>query len=257
MNEAPISHPYGFGHGLTVVIRLGRDSGGTGIGLSILKLDAGETQTIDSQRETAALLLTGTAVFGYASTQVRVARTSIFNENPSALHCSGGEAATIIAESPCEFAIIQTGTGATFPTSIFTADALAGVEDCCKGVLEDTAHRLVRTVFSHRTHPQAGFTLGEVVAFPGSWSGYPPHHHPQAEIQHYRFTRPQGYGHAELGSTVHKIGNNDTLVVDTGVVHAQVAAPGYGMYYLWAIRHLPEQPYLAPEFVQAHCWAFT
>ena len=255
MNEALLSHPFGFGHGLTYITRLGRDSGGIGIGFAILRLETGETQSIDNQRETAVLLLTGIAVFKYGDVAIQVSRNSIFNGNPSTLHCSGGEEATIIAESPCEFAIIQTGTGQTFPTRVFTADALAGVEDSFKGVLEDTAHRLVRTVFDFRTHPQAAFALGETVAFPGRWSSYPPHHHPQPELYHYRFTRPQGYGHAELGNAVYKVGNHDTLVIGGGLDHAQVAAPGYGMYYLWAIHHLPGQPYLAPEFAREHSWA--
>ena len=33
-----------------------------------------------------------------------------------------------------------------------------------------------------------------------------------------------------------------------------VAAPGYGMYYSWVIRHLPGQPYDVPEFTAEHAW---
>ena len=96
--------------------------------------------------------------------------------------------------------------------------------------------------------------LGEVVNLPGDWSSYPPHHHAQPEIYHYRFTAPQGYGHAELGDEVFKIRQYDTLKIPAGLDHAQCAAPGYGMYYSWVIRHLPGRPYTAPEFTAEHAW---
>jgi 5-deoxy-glucuronate isomerase len=92
------------------------------------------------------------------------------------------------------------------------------------------------------------------VTLPGGWSSYPPHHHRQPEIYHYRFTAPQGYGHAELGDQVFKVGNRDTLCIKPGLDHAQCAAPGYGMYYSWVIRHLPGDPYTVPEFTREHAW---
>ena len=96
--------------------------------------------------------------------------------------------------------------------------------------------------------------LGEVVTLPGGWSSYPPHHHPQPEIYHYRFTHPQGFGHAEHGDDVFKVRQYDTIRIQAGNDHAQVAAPGYGMYYAWVIRHLPGQPYDVPEFTAEHAW---
>ena len=36
--------------------------------------------------------------------------------------------------------------------------------------------------------------------------------------------------------------------------HAQVSAPGYGMYYLWLIRHLPGNPYTGFTFTPEHQW---
>ena len=59
--------------------------------------------------------------------------------------------------------------------------------------------------------------LGEVVTLPGGWSSYPPHHHPQPEIYHYRFTHPQGFGHAELGDDVFKVRHYDTIRILAGL----------------------------------------
>ena len=51
-----------------------------------------------------------------------------------------------------------------------------------------------------------------------------------------------------------KVRQNDTVKILDGLDHAQCAAPGYGMYYAWVIRHLPDNPYIVPEFTAEHRW---
>jgi 5-deoxy-glucuronate isomerase len=46
----------------------------------------------------------------------------------------------------------------------------------------------------------------------------------------------------------------DTTKIPGGLDHAQVSAPGYGMYYLWIVRHLPRRPYKGFTFTPAHTW---
>ncbi|HEX2100541.1 MAG TPA: 5-deoxy-glucuronate isomerase, partial [Candidatus Synoicihabitans sp.] len=46
----------------------------------------------------------------------------------------------------------------------------------------------------------------------------------------------------------------DTVMIPGGLDHAQVSAPGYGMYYLWIVRHLPRRPYRGFKFTPAHTW---
>jgi 5-deoxy-glucuronate isomerase len=53
---------------------------------------------------------------------------------------------------------------------------------------------------------------------------------------------------------VFKVGDRDTVCIKPGLDHAQCAAPGYGMYYSWVIRHLPGDPYTVPEFAKEHAW---
>jgi 5-deoxy-glucuronate isomerase len=122
------------------------------------------------------------------------------------------------------------------------------------GLVQDACLRNVRLVFDHENRGQSKLVVGEVVNYPGRWSSYPPHHHDQPEIYHYRFTLPQGYGHGEVGEDVFKIRNGDTLSIEGGHDHAQVSAPGYGMYYLWIVRHLENNPYLGFEFTEEHRW---
>jgi 5-deoxy-glucuronate isomerase len=121
-------------------------------------------------------------------------------------------------------------------------------------LVQDACLRNVRLIFDRAARPEANLVVGEVVNYPGRWSSYPPHHHDQPEIYHYRFTDPRGYGHAELGDTVLKVRTGDTVFIPPGLDHAQVSAPGYGMYYLWTIRHLPGNPYTGFTFNEDHRW---
>ena len=122
------------------------------------------------------------------------------------------------------------------------------------GLAQGACVRNVRQVFDRKLRPESNLVVGEVVNYPGRWSSYPPHHHAQPEIYHYRFTHPQGFGHAEHGDDVYKVRQFDTITIRAGNDHAQAAAPGYGMYYAWVIRHLPGQPYDVPEFTAEHAW---
>ena len=96
--------------------------------------------------------------------------------------------------------------------------------------------------------------LGEVIGFPGKWSSYPPHHHPQPEIYYYKTLPANGFAYAELGEDVLKVHNNDTVLIAPGLTHPHCTPPGYALWYLWAIRHLPGERYGTPTFVPQHLW---
>ena len=256
-------HHQGFSNGLTSITTIDETIDDTGIHFGILKLRAKEEWTVNDGLESAILLLQGKVTFHCRGKQYKAKRQSIFDENPYAIHFDAGESVKIIATTDCELALSQVSNEAHFEPKFFDPENLLLSEQRGKGLLDNTAYRIVRTLFDKRNRPDANLVLGEVITFPGRWSSYPPHHHPQPEIYHYRFTEPQGFGYAETGDHNHdnqgnpqvvKIQQYDTLKILYQLDHAQVAAPGYGMYYIWVIRHLQNSPYTVPEFTEEHAW---
>jgi 5-deoxy-D-glucuronate isomerase len=246
-----VHNPGGFKRGYTPIV--GIDSA-IGIGFGILKLKSGESKDLTSERETACLLMSGRLTFRYGGKVYAASRRSIFDEDPIAIHFARSVDMTVSANSACELAIFRVKNDKRFPAVVFDSRNMVSSERRGKGILEDTSYRIVRTIFDLTNRPESNMVLGEDINFQGRWSSYPPHHHPQPEIYHYRFTDPRGYGHAEMGDDVFKIRNYDTLKITGRRDHAQVAAPGYGMYYIWAIRHLGGHPYRVPDFTEDHRW---
>ena len=252
MSELVSAYRSGFPLGYTAVTHAAEDL--TGISFGILKLQAGASHQVTTQAETAFLLMSGVVRLSAGGREERFRRRSLFDEGPSCLHVSAGTGIVIAAEEDSELTTYETLNRRQFEPR-FYQPAHVPTEHRGKGQVGDTCYRFVRTIFDRsNADPNAELVLGEVITMPGRWSSYPPHHHPQPEIYHYRFTMPQGYGHAELGDRVFRVRNYDTIRIPAGLDHAQCAAPGYGMYYSWVIRHLPEKPYTVPEFTAEHRW---
>lgn len=217
-------------------------------------LAAGEELVLTAQSETAWLLMHGELRGRVGDAEFSLERQSLFDESASALHVAAGTELRFEAVTDCELTEYGCGNRKAFPPRVFGPDQVPN-EHRGKGQVAGRCLRFVRTIFDGSTSPEnAELVLGEVVTLPGGWSSYPPHHHRQPEIYHYRFTESQGFGHAELGDSVYKVRDRDTVCIPPGLDHAQCAAPGYGMYYSWVIRHLPDNPYTVPDFTEAHAW---
>lgn len=251
------SHRNGFPVGLTAVTRCDDVANESGLGLAVLKLTAGQAWTATLERETAWLLMDGSVRIRAASADATLQRASLFDESASCVHAATGTDVSIEALTDAELTVYDCANTAHFEARVFRPADVPD-EHRGRGQVRNRSLRLVRTIFDARNSPaQVMLVLGEVVTLPGGWSSYPPHHHPQPELYHYRFTAAQGYGHAELGESVVKVRANDTICILPGHDHAQCAAPGYGMYYSWVIRHLPGQPYSTPEFAAEHSWTMS
>jgi 5-deoxy-glucuronate isomerase len=108
-----------------------------------------------------------------------------------------------------------------------------------------------------RTYVATGpLIAGETLNPPGGWSSYPPHRHEHEETYLYRFSPAGGFGVAvnyedesmEAATVVHD-GSAQRIVRG---YHPVAAAPGYVMYYLWALAG--ESDELQPSFDPAHAW---
>jgi 5-deoxy-glucuronate isomerase len=254
MHHHVIGQKAPFPSGFTPITRIGEATRDTGISFGILRLAAGERFERRLDRETAVLLMDGSIRATVGAAAAEAARASLFDEAPTALHAPRGFDVSVVAATACELALLEVENDRSFGPRIFDRHSMVQNEHRGKGTLDDASYRIVRTIFDTRNRPEANLVLGEVITLPGRWSSYPPHHHPQPEIYHYRFAHPAGFGFSEVGEDVARTRHGDTLVIPPGADHAQVAAPGYPMYYLWAIRHLPGNPYVTPEFTQAHRW---
>jgi 5-deoxy-glucuronate isomerase len=248
MNFHLTDHRGGFAAGYTPV------ASHEGLTLGVLRLARGAVVEQDVAVETAWLLMQGDVHATVDGREAELRRRSLFDESASCVHAGAGARVRLRATQDCELTVYGAPNARAFASRVFTPEQVPN-EHRGKGQVANRSLRFVRTIFDRRNSPaEAELVLGEVVTLPGGWSSYPPHHHPQAEIYHYRFTKSQGYGHAELGDAVVKVRPYDTLLIPAGSDHAQCAAPGYGMYYSWVIRHLPDRPYTVPEFTPEHAW---
>jgi 5-deoxy-glucuronate isomerase len=226
----------------------------TGLEFGLLRQQAGEVHRETSPLETAWVLLRGAAAIEYAGARAEVRRPEVFDTPPTTLHVPRDTPVELRCLAPgTEWAVVRTVNERSFGPRLFPPSE-DKPEYRGAGLAQNAALRNVRLIFDRTLRPESNLVLGEVVNYPGRWSSYPPHHHDQPEIYHYRFTAPSGYGHAELGDDVVKVREGDTVIIPPGRDHAQVSAPGYGMYYLWMIRHLPGNPYTGFTFTADHQW---
>ena len=244
----------GFGAGQTVITT---SADASGVGMSVLKLEPGVAPSgvlMETNGETAWLLLSGELEVDIGDQLHTLVRRSVFDDSPAAVHVCAATTLKLTAKDSVELLQCETDNIVPFAPRVYPAASVKD-EHRGRGKVHDAAFRFVRTVFDGtNAPPEAELVLGEVVNFPGRWSSYPPHHHPQPELYHYRFSDLRGYGHAELGDDVLKVRHGDTLRILNGVDHPQCAAPGYAMYYAWVIRHLQGARYVGPEFNPEHTW---
>jgi len=253
-DELITQHRDGFSPGFTAIT--GEDDAGVGqgvdFGIHVLSLDEAFEEI--GTKESAWVLMQGRAHVACAGREFAVERSSLFDEAPTVLHVPPGTPLRIVARSErLEWAVTRASNTATFTPRVFWPRDIEP-EHRGLGLAHGTCVRNVRLVFDRTARPQSNLVVGEVINYPGRWSSYPPHHHAQPEIYHYRFSAPQGYGHGEVGDRVYKVRAFDTLRIAAQHDHAQVAAPGYAMYYLWIVRHLENNAYAGFEYSPEHVW---
>lgn len=223
-----------------------------------LSLRAGQTWTSPAGDERAFLLAGGEILFSWkggehAPGSAPARRASLFDEEPTVLSVPAASEVVVSAFTDAELYVVATSNAVDFEPHLYLPEECYA-EERGRGAMRGASTRIVRTVFDDTNAKRSNLVIGEVIGAPGRWSSYPPHHHPQPEIYHYRFLPTQGFGFAAIGGKPFLLGERDTILIRDTQDHPQVTAPGYAMWYLWFIRHLDGNRYAVQTFDPAHLW---
>ena len=211
--------------------------------VGLLVLEPGDVYEIDeAAKETALDLLIGDVTFKYGDVEAEASRPDTFRCAAWCLHVSKGTKVTVTAKTHSELYVQMTENDAGFEARLYSPDDIMVQHAGANGELMGCMRREIQTFFDYESAPYSNMVLGEVHNFPGKWSSYPPHHHPQPEVYFYRFDHPQGFGAGFANGQIYQTGQNGCLVINHSF-HSQAAAPGYAMCYMWGIRHLPGDPW--------------
>ena len=219
------------------------DDLGTQMDVGLLFLEDGDSYAIfEPEKETALLLFSGKVTMTYGKEAALCEREDCFREEAYCLLAPRKTAIALVAHGHAEVYVQQTINSRDYEPVLYTPETVQVQHAGANGELMGCMRREIKTFFDYENAPFSNMVLGEVLNFPGKWSSYPPHHHPQPEVYFYRFDHPCGFGAGFANGEIYRTGQNGLAVINHGF-HSQVAAPGYAMGYAWGIRHLDGNPW--------------
>lgn len=211
--------------------------------VGIVQLAAGDSYTFDyADKEFAVILVEGKVTFEWNGQKEEADRPNSFDYKGWCLHMPKGSKCTVTAAADSELYVQATPNDNMFDAKMYAPEEVIVQRLGADGEVAGKMRRNVCTYFEYANAPYSNMVLGEVINIPGLWSSYPPHAHPQPEVYYYRFDKPQGFGAGFTNGEVYKTGDRGLLLI-TKESHPQVTAPGYAMFYVWGIRHLPGDPW--------------
>ena len=241
--------------GYNAYIDASQDDLGTQMDVGLLVLEPGDVWTCrEAEKETALLLFSGHATYAWNGTTVDAVRPDCFRYEAYCLLAPRGTEITLTAREHSEIYVQKTVNSTDYEAVMYTPETVHVQHAGANGELLGCMRREIKTFFDHDNAPFSNMVLGEVLNFPGKWSSYPPHHHPQPEVYFFRFDHPQGFGAGFANGEIYQTGHNGLAVINHGF-HSQTAAPGYAMCYAWGIRHLDGDPWLKTRIDdEEHKW---
>jgi 5-deoxy-glucuronate isomerase len=232
---------------------------GTNLTVDLVTLAAGETTTVRGPATDEAVVVLLEGAVEWLGRQA--SRSSVFAERASAVYVPPGGAVDVAATTAAELAITTTVNGAltangAAPLAVAPADVVVhdrGTADWRREV-HDVAVDAV---------PAQRLLVGETFNEPGGWSSFPPHKHDGRdgepaleEVYCYRFDRPEGFGFQGIydreGNERAELVRHGSVVGFASGFHPVCAAPGYRLYYLWALAGPVRR--LAMYEDPAHTW---
>ncbi len=216
---------------------------GDALQLDLPVLERGDRVTIAAPDgvEAAIVLLAGD--IDLAGRRAR--RDDVFGGRATAVYLPPGASIDVSAHTRTELALAAT-VGGELPSPAGRAPVTVTPDDV-------VVHRRGRPGWQRAVHdviadavPAQRLLVGETFNAAGQWSSFPPHKHDGAdgepaleEVYYYRFDRPDGFGFQGL---YEGHGDERAVFLRHGAVvgiprgyHPVCAAPGYRLYYLWAL----------------------
>jgi len=247
----------------TAIEPRGRAYRGDAVQLDLPVLAAGETATITVPDgiEAAVVLVAGDVELAGR----RAHRTDVFAEPATAVYLPPGTTIDAAAHAATELALAATVGGELHAPPDAAPAPIAPAEVVAHDRGRPGWQRAVHDIVADRV-PAQRLLVGETFNAPGQWSSFPPHKHDGGdgepaleEVYYYRFDRPDGFGFQGL---YERDGAERAVFLRHGAVvgipsgyHPVCAAPGYRLYYLWALAPRAGTPRaLALHEDPAHQW---
>lgn len=230
-------------NGYNEYINLEKDDHGTMMDVALLVLEKGMSFTLNETiKEVACVLFEGQVDFIFNGKTCTAKRCNTFKDEGSCMHIPKGVLLKIEARERSEVYLQKTVNQKSFEPHFYAPEEVDVVHAGSKGELMGCMQREIKTYFDYESAPWSNMVLGEVLNYPGKWSSYPPHHHPQPEVYFHRFDYPQGFGVSYANGEIYKSVHNGLTVINHSF-HSQGTAPGYAMMYTWGIRHIDGNPW--------------
>ncbi len=220
------------------------------IKLDELRLLPSETWQTESGFETGILLISGQIEVVLNGIKTQFKRKNPFDDNPIFIHLNYQQTCCITAFLETKLLVINVENKNLFPPKIYNEEIVDNV--VTNPLFTPKDERIIRDIVNYEIEPLANIVIGEVVCSGGSWSSYPPHYHEQPEIYYYQYQHPSGFGVSVVGDEARVIQNGDLEIIPGNLIHPQVTAPGYPMYYCWIILNLPNNPWTERVYDKEH-----
>jgi 5-deoxy-glucuronate isomerase len=229
--------------------------------LPTLTADERATFAAPPHEEAALVLLQGDVEWNGE----RANRADVFDGLASGVYLPPGSRVEVVAHAPTELALATTvdcnlgTTSDAGPVCVRPDDVVAQARG--KAGWKREVHDVIAD-----NVPAQRLLVGETFNEPGQWSSFPPHKHDGTdgepaleEVYYYRFDRPDGFGFQGLyeadGTERAEFLRHGAVVGIPRGYHPVCAAPGYRLYYLWAL--VGEERQLAMHEDPAHRWLHT
>jgi len=223
-----------------------------------LYLENGATERyLNADEETVLILQQGAGTLSAAGSNWNVSRSSVFTERATALYLPPNVELRVTATADFEAVLVSTPASGNGAPVLVTPQEVVVNQRGKENYTREVHDIFVRDPYVSR------LMIGETFNPPGHWSSYPPHKHdgrngePKLEeVYHFRIDPPQGFGYQTIytndgESVTHQVRDRDAVLLPYGY-HPVAAAPGYRLYYLWALAG--EQRAMSLYEDPAHKW---